>query len=241
MSSSSTTVSGPMRTVGIPGLMSAPFMIHGRTVVAGLGGTDGFRDDQVREPLEELVLHGRREHRGSARDRHERRRVVVGFLERFDERARHRVTRDAQAGDAMLLDRLPHFVARRTSASAPAILPLNRLPSVPHCAAPCISGAMTMLFDLVCVRRGRLRESVLVGDLLAAVEVDPSAEHADHVFLAPHDTLRHAGGAAGVEDVDVVLAALGRSRARVTATRARRRTAPNRCRSSRCRCRRRSR
>ena len=52
---------------------------------------------------------------------------------------------------------------------------------------------------------------------IAGVEVDEAAEHAQHVFLAPHDTLRHAGGAAGVEDVDVVVGAsaevaLGRRR-----------------------------
>ena len=46
-----------------------------------------------------------------------------------------------------------------------------------------------------------------------------------HVFLAPHDTLRHAGGAAGVEDVDVVVAALAEVALRRLALRARRRTA----------------
>ena len=43
---------------------------------------------------------------------------------------------------------------------------------------------------------------------LAGVEVDAAAEHPPEVLVAPHDALREAGGAAGVDDVDVVGAAL---------------------------------
>ena len=43
---------------------------------------------------------------------------------------------------------------------------------------------------------------------LAGREVDAAAEHAPEVLVAPHHALGEAGGAAGVDDVDVVGAAL---------------------------------
>jgi hypothetical protein len=52
---------------------------------------------------------------------------------------------------------------------------------------------------------GALGELPFVEHPHAGVEADETTEHAQDVFLAPHDTLGHAGGAAGVEDVDVVV------------------------------------
>jgi acyl-CoA synthetase (AMP-forming)/AMP-acid ligase II len=44
---------------------------------------------------------------------------------------------------------------------------------------------------------------------LAGVEVDAAAQHPPEVLVAPHHALREAGGPAGVDDVQVVGAALG--------------------------------
>jgi hypothetical protein len=49
---------------------------------------------------------------------------------------------------------------------------------------------------------------VELGEVLAGVEVDAAAERAPEVLVAPHHALREAGGAAGVDDVQVVGAAL---------------------------------
>ena len=49
---------------------------------------------------------------------------------------------------------------------------------------------------------------VVLGQRLTGVEVDATAERPPEVLVAPHDALREAGRAAGVDDVDVVGAAL---------------------------------
>ena len=79
---------------------------------------------------------------------------------------------------------------------------------VPHCAAPCMSGAITTLNPTSAGASAAIfANSHSSSDPHAGVEVDEPAEHAEHVFLTPHHTLGHAGGAAGVEDVDVVVGA----------------------------------
>ena len=57
------------------------------------------------------------------------------------------------------------------------------------------------------VRRGRLGQVVLVGDRFTRREVGAAEQHSVDVLVAPHHALGEAGGAAGVEQVDVVLAA----------------------------------
>jgi hypothetical protein len=57
-------------------------------------------------------------------------------------------------------------------------------------------GDPAVLLGLVILREG-----------LAGVEVDAAPEHPPEVLLAPHDALREACGAAGVNDVQVVAAA----------------------------------
>ncbi len=54
---------------------------------------------------------------------------------------------------------------------------------------------------------GALRQVVLVGDRLTRREVGAAEQHSVDVFVTPHDALGEAGGAAGVEQVDVVGAA----------------------------------
>ena len=55
---------------------------------------------------------------------------------------------------------------------------------------------------------GRLGQVVLVLDELAGREVGAAEQHSVDVLVAPHHALGEAGGAAGVEQVDVVGAAL---------------------------------
>ena len=57
-------------------------------------------------------------------------------------------------------------------------------------------------------RLGGLLGLVVLLQRLAAVEVDAAAEDPPEVLVAPHDALGEAGRAAGVDDVQVVLAAL---------------------------------
>ncbi len=83
--------------------------------------------------------------------------------------------------------------------------PANRCISRPAWAPPCISG----LSGKVTIRGSvGLLGLVELRQRLAGVEVDAAAEHAPEVLVAPHHALGEAGGAAGVDDVDVVGAAL---------------------------------
>ena len=89
------------------------------------------------------------------------------------------------------------------------VRPLIRPLMVPHSAAPCMSGAMTTAKPASAgASAAAFANSHSSSDADAGVEVDQSAEDAQHVFLAPHHTLRHAGGTAGVQDVDVVVGTL---------------------------------
>ena len=83
--------------------------------------------------------------------------------------------------------------------------PANRCISRPAWAPPCISG----LSGKVTIRGSvGLLGLVVLLQRLAGVEVDAAAEHPPEVLVAPHHALGEAGGAAGVDDVQVVGAAL---------------------------------
>ena len=87
-----------------------------------------------------------------------------------------------------------------------AVSPPNRHASVATMAAPWMSGAGAMrTMPLPPGARAGLRPLVL--ERLAGDEVDAAAERAPDVLMAPHDALRLPGGAAGVDDVDVIGAA----------------------------------
>jgi hypothetical protein len=51
---------------------------------------------------------------------------------------------------------------------------------------------------------GLVGQFLAVGDPFVGVGVHPAAERIEHVLVAPHHPLGHAGGAAGVEHVEVV-------------------------------------
>ena len=114
-------------------------------------------------------------------------------------------------------------IVRHTSAGSNC-RPRNttRLPSKakrqkPHWAAPCMSGGRFSERHPA-VGLGRLLgQRPLVGHPLVRVGVDAAAEGEEHVLVAPHDALGHAGRAAGVDDVVVVVRA--RAEVAVRATR----------------------
>ncbi len=108
----------------------------------------------------------------------------------------------------MLVDGLPHLVGvefRQEHRAAPVEQCVERAP---------LRGAVHQRRDddpeIPLGRlRGGLGELPFVLDPLARLEVDKTAEHAQHVFLTPYDTLRHPGRAARVQDVDVVVGTIG--------------------------------
>ena len=92
------------------------------------------------------------------------------------------------------------------------LLPRKLPPITPHCVAPCMSGAIGIIVT-------GPPPQPLLDHLLRAVGlarrshgVDAATEREEHVLVAPHDALGHAGGAAGVEDVAVVGGAGPKSR-----------------------------
>ena len=58
------------------------------------------------------------------------------------------------------------------------------------------------------IRRGRFREIIFVFDEFACREVGSTEQHPVDVLVAPHHALGEAGGPTGIEQVDVVGAAL---------------------------------
>ena len=77
-------------------------------------------------------------------------------------------------------------------------------------------------------RVGGLLGLVVLLERLTGVEVDAAAEHPPEVLVPPHHALGEAGGAAGVDDVEVVGAALAEVALGALARRARRPRAPRR-------------
>ena len=77
---------------------------------------------------------------------------------------------------------------------------------------PCMSGDAGRCTRSAPASTMRLRERPDLGHRVGRRRADERvravAEHAEQVLGAPHDALRHAGGAARVEEVEVVAAAL---------------------------------
>ena len=185
---------------------------HRQPVATALGRADRVGHDQVRQALEEVVLHGRREHRGRARQRDERRQVVVGprVVERLDERPAHRVAGDHHDVDLLLADEAPHVVRIEGGDEHDLVADERSLHQTP----------LRRAVHQRCDRQHRHRavgeatfdHAPWARDPVAGRQVEPAAEREEHVLLSPHDTLGHARRAAGVEDVVVV----GRARPEVT-------------------------
>ena len=161
------------------------------------------------------LLDRRAEDRGAAGDREQARAVVRragGGLAvvLVDERQRHGVTGHEDELDLLLVDDLPGALRvelglEDRQVAGEEVHQQAGLGAAVHQRAEREGGHPRVV--------GLLGLVVLL-QRLTGVEVDAAAEHAPEVLVAPHDALREAGGAAGVDDVDVVGAALRRSRAR---------------------------
>ena len=144
--------------------------------------------------------------------------------------------------DLLLADELPDAGAGRTSATSTILLP-TKLPPITR---P-LRRAVHERRDRQRSWSGRCAAALLdhaapgARRACSSTDVDAAAEREEHVLVAPHHALGHAGGAAGVEDVAVVGRAGPKSRSgepdamRVLVSR------PSRGRRGRRRCRPRSR
>ena len=124
--------------------------------------------------------------------------------QRLDQRAGHRVAGDEDQVD-LVRSIVCHTSSGRTSAPGPSVGRRTGA-SARRLRAPCISGGSG--------------KRIIGGFSAAALDwsyssstarrckVDAAAEHPPEVLVAPHHALGEAGGAAGVDDVEVVGAAL---------------------------------
>ncbi len=185
---------------------------HPDPVHPGLARSDRVEHHRVlgQQPLK-LFLHGLGEDRGGAREREQRRHVDLSLqpFERVGERARHRVAGHLHHVHAVLLDGAPHLLRLEACGHHRAVAFEQRavhreLTGAVHERRQDDRDETLRLrsVDLVTRRLGR-------GHALVREHVDAATEREVHVLLAPHDTLRHAGGTAGVEDVHVVVGTLG--------------------------------
>ena len=139
------------------------------------------------------------------------------------------------AVDLLLLDQAPDLARVELRDAARSCCRRSCRPCTAHCVAPCMSGAIGRKRD----RAGLAALGHVLGALRARAghRVDAAAEREEHVLVSPDDALRHAGRAAGVEDVAVVAGArrevaLGRARRQrlLVLDRAERRVSRRRCR-----------
>ncbi len=185
---------------------------HGESTEAGLGCSDGVRQQAVGQQFEELLLDTRREECSTAGHHVERRKIVrltglrVSGDECVEHRTAHRVTRDEDQVDLVLVDVLPHLVGvefrvHQTGSTAEEAVEYRRLRTA-------VNHRRDRVADHARVGCADLRHLVLVLDRNSGDEVDASAENTPPVLVTPHDALGTSGGAAGVEHEDVVVAAL---------------------------------
>ena len=183
-------------------------------LVAGLGHAEGVDDEHRGLLLAQAVLHVLGEERAGGRQREHRRRVVgacrcgLPSSSACGHRARHRVADDRQHADALAFDQRPDLVrveaaGLREDDLAAAVQSDQRRP---------VAVAVHEWRDGQRHRRvrvgGRVRAELFgFGDVGAAgVAALQSGE--EDVLVPPHHALRHAGRAAGVEEVHVVAGAV---------------------------------
>jgi hypothetical protein len=180
---------------------------------AGLGRADRLGEEHVGQRPGDRVLDRGREQRGGGVEVDQRGRVIVARRQRLHQRPGHRVADDRQRVDPVLLHRGPQRVRVELRHDH------GRVPGEQAAEGGHHGGAVDE-------RRGRHADQggplgalaglrPLVGQRLTGEEVDAPGERAPDVLVTPHDALRVPGGAAGVDDVDVVRAA----RAEVTGAR----------------------
>ena len=173
-------------------------------VVAALGGADGVGDDDVGQVGEELVLDRCTEQGGRGDHGEERGQVVVEVPASSSDS-----TSGLPMASPVIMTEFTPSVSTRCHTSCGSNLAMSTIleptklcPMTHHWVAPCMSGAMgrwTMApsAPLATIVRGVVDAGVGGG-------VGAAAQGIEDVLVAPHHTLGHARGAAGVEDVEVV-------------------------------------
>ncbi len=163
----------------------------------------------VGEGVHPALLDRRAEDRGAAGDGEQAgpvvRRAGLGLaLELLDQRAGHRVAGHEDQLHALALDQLPGAlgVELRLEDRQVAGEQVHQQPGL----GAAVHQRAEREGDHP--RVGGLLGLVVLLQRLAGVEVDAAAEHPPEVLVAPHHALGEAGGAAGVDDVQVVGAAL---------------------------------
>ena len=194
---------GPRGDRGAAGGSWAPLATIRDAVETGLRRPDRVGDDEIRELLEEAVLDRWEKIAADERDRDEARRVVAsGWASRYS------IIGRPMASPVMTTELTP-------SASKIVPDPRGRSCAAGRWCCPGTSGRASPLGGAVHERRdhqntrGRcrsrlFRHGVLGLDPLTGEGVDALAQGEEDVLLAPHDPLRHPGGAAGVEHVEIV-------------------------------------
>ena len=179
---------------------------------AGLRGADRVGDDAVGQQFEELLLDAGGEQRGGAGEQEQRRQVVRRCPASWCASSASSSGRAIASPVKNSRFTLCSWIIRQTSSASNSgasttVWPENSDIQVADWVAPWIIGGIGQP-DHRRVLRGRLGEVVLVLDGLARREVGAAEQHSVDVLVAPHHALGEAGGAAGVEQVDVVGAAL---------------------------------
>ena len=179
---------------------------------AGLRGADGVHDHQVRQGGQQPVADRRRQRGAAVGDGEQARQVVVALLDLIDQRAGDRVADDRDAQHALALGQPEHGVGVEADDVIGQGDPAAGADGVEH---PPLRGAVHERGDQqqrpdAGLGAGLFGQIAVAVQLLTAGQERPAA-HGRHedVVLAPEHTLGHAGGAAGVEDVQVLTAGCG--------------------------------
>ena len=169
-----------------------------------LGRADGVDDDGVGGDLEEAVLDGGVQGGAAAAEGEEAREVVVAAFELVDEGPGHRIADDLEPHGTLAHDRVPdggRVDARRVVAVDDGVTGGERGERGPLRRAV---HERRQHHEAGAAPRGGLDHRVEAGVGLGLAE-GPAAHGAEEaVVLAPQHAFGHAGGAAGVEDVEVV-------------------------------------
>ena len=132
--------------------------------------------------------------------------AVVQLGQRVQQRTRHRVAGEEQQVHLVLLDRLPYLVGIEFRCQHRGLAREDRHPGSRLCCP--VDHRRDRVADHRRILCGGLGQVVLVLHELTRREVGAAEQHPVDVLVAPHHALGETGGAAGVEQVDVVGAAL---------------------------------
>ena len=131
----------------------------------------------------------------------------VELAQRLDQRPPHGVARHHDVGELLTLDELPRLAGVEPLLEDRGVALEEEAHAAPLAGAVHQRGERQAPQLDAPAGGSPIGQEAVVGDRLVGVGVVAAAEGEEHVLLAPHDALGHAGGAARVTDVEVVAAA----------------------------------